>query len=191
VRDRSVWLPVAVFAAIGLAVGLVVGVVVGGRTDLVPSGSSGAAASPTSVTVGAIQQYPLRASTGWDFELPVYNPTSTPYDADLVSFDGYVTPFRSDRTSRLEPRAWGVIRFSPTPSCDVPPPASVSSVKLRITGAGGTSEVTRALPDSGKALVEHDAAVCGVGTPVHPGDLAGAGSSNGPTGRTCTSPAAT
>ena len=171
--DRSVWLPVAVIAAIGLAVGLVVGVVVGGRTDLGSSGSAKAAASPASVTVGAIQQYPLRASTGWDFELPVYNPTSTPLDAELVAFTGYVTPFTADRTSRLEPREWGVIRFSAKPSCDVAPPTSVSSVRLRIAGPDGRSGVTRPLPDAGKALVEHDEAVCRVGSPVHPGDLAG------------------
>ena len=171
--DRSVWLPVAVIAAIGIAVGLVVGVVVGGRTDLVSSGSSKAGASPSSLTVGAIQQYPLRASTGWDFELPVYNPTDTAYDADLVAFAGYVTPFTSDRTNRLEPRSWGMIRFSATPSCDVPPPTSVASVRLRLTSTDGRSELTRPLPDSGKALVEHDEAVCSVGSAVHPGDLAG------------------
>jgi hypothetical protein len=171
--DRRVWVPVAVVAAVGLVVGLVVGVLVGGRTDLVSQGAAKAGTSAPSVSVGAIQQYPLRASTGWDFELPVHNPTNAPLQADLLSFAGYVTPFKADTTSRLEPHAWGIIRFSATPSCDVAPPTSVSSVRLRISGTSSRSEVTRALPDSGRALVEHDAAMCGVGSPVHPGDLAG------------------
>jgi len=171
--ERRVWVPVVAIAAVGLAVGLVVGVLVGGRTDLVSTGAGKAGTLASSVSVGAIQQYPLRASTGWDFALPVHNPTNAPVETGLLSFVGYVTPFRADRTSRLEPHAWGMIRFSATPSCDVAPPTSVSSVRLRISGVGGRSEVTRALPDSGRALVEHDAAVCGVGSPVHPGDLAG------------------
>ena len=167
------WVPIAAVAAAALVIGLVLGVLVGDRSDLLTSGSSKAAAGPAAVSVGAIQQFPLRASTGWDFELPVYNATDAPLDADLVALEGLVTPFTSDRAKQVGPGSWGVIRFSATPNCEAPPPSSVSSVRLRLDGQGGRSEVTRPLPEGGKALVEHDQALCGLGTPVGAERLAG------------------
>ena len=74
---------------------------------------------------------------------------------------------------QVGPGSWGVIRFSISPNCEAPPPTSVSSVRLRVTGSGGRSEVTRPLPEAGQALVEHDQALCGMGSPVDPDGLAG------------------
>ena len=167
------WVPIAAVAATALVIGLVLGVLVGDRSDLLTSRSSRTAAEPASVSVGAIQQFQLRASTGWDFELPVYNATAAPIDADLVALEGLVTPFTSDRAQQVGAGSWGVIRFSATPNCEAPPPTSVSSVRLRLDGPDGRSEVTRPLPEGGKALVEHDQALCGLGTPVDPERLAG------------------
>jgi len=171
--DRRAWLPVAVVAAACLVVGLVAGVFVGGRTDLVQDGSSKAKVTPASVSVGAIEQYRLHASTGWDFALPVYNPTEGPIDAELVALAGLVSPFTSAKAEEVRPGSWGTIRFSAAANCEAPPPTSVTTVRLRVTASGGQSEVTRPLPEAGKALTEHDQAVCGVGSPVDPDDLAG------------------
>jgi hypothetical protein len=170
-RGRTV---IALVAVAALVVGVVIGALVADRSPVLnPTRSSGAAPRPTAVTPGAIEQSRLRASTGWEFELPVHNSTATPVDVDVVAFTGVLTAFTSARARQVPPGAWDSIRFSAPANCDVRPPDAIASVKLRVSADGERAEVTRPLPEEGQALVDYDKAVCGTGSLVTPDDLAG------------------
>jgi len=143
------------------AICLVVGFLAGGRTDVLPRGSTEEPSSSTMpLTAGAID--PGRggdAANDDDFELPLFNWTDTRIDVTVVHLDGWSSRLQSATTS-ISAATWGVVPFSARAHCDSPPPAHVRFVRLRVRTSAAVSEEELPLPGGGRAVLAHHEALC-------------------------------
>lgn len=149
--------------AVALA-GLVVGALLGGRTDVlerigVTEEDPETPAAP--VSVGAIETTADQDSGEPGFGLPVFNASDDEVDVTVTAVPGLTSRLKSETVSELRPGTWDVVHFSATPNCDRQSPRELSSVRLEVKAADGTTEAAVALPDRAAVLLEYELAFCG------------------------------
>jgi hypothetical protein len=156
----------------GTLAGLVVGLLVGGTTGL-PGRAEDEPPSRSPVTAGVVTEVLEGSVESWDFELPVFNAGGTSVDVSLVSLEGANFALTSGEEEDLAPGTWGTVPFSVAANCDVIGPGPMTSVRLRVQGRDGSSEVTPPLPGRGLALRDYHRAVCASADPVPSSKLVG------------------
>jgi len=154
----------------GTVVGLVLGILVNAST-----GIAGRAEDERSsqLTAGVVTEVPEPTGAGWDFQLPVFNATDETVDARLVSFEGANFSLTSGEEENLEAGTWGAIPFSVAANCDVPAPAPMASVRVRMQTEDGASVAAPPLPGEGQAVREYHRVVCASTDSVPARDLLG------------------
>ena len=155
-----------------LVVGLGVGLLVGAGT--VSTGrAEGKAAPRAPVAAGVVTEAAAGSTGGWVFELPVFNSTTGPVDVRLVSLEGAKFGLTSGEETNLAPGTWGAVPFSVDANCDVASPGALTSARLRVRAADGSSVSAPPLPDRGAAVRGYHRAVCASADPIPSRELVG------------------
>lgn len=171
-RSR-LWLLVGAAVVVSLVVGLGVGLLVGAST-LSTGRAEGKPAPKAPVAAGVVTEAAEGSTGGWVFELPVFNATTGPVDVRLVSLAGAKFGLTSGEETNLAPGTWGTVPFSVDANCDVASPGALTSARLRVRAADGSSVAAPPLPDKGAAVRGYHRAVCASADPVPASELVGA-----------------
>ena len=154
------------------AVCLGLGFLAGGQSDILPRGdlTDGSSSVPP-VATGGISQFE-GASSGAEFQLPVFNPGEEEVEVTLLDLGGWGAGHLESRPVSITPDTWRAVWFSAPADCEDPLPDPVLVVSIQADASTDKWEGEVPIPDD-HAVVEYHEVVCDVSDPVTPGQLAG------------------